>query len=479
MRKFFFVLAVLAITLAVTPASAAAQDVAAASYGNTQSLDVNGAQMTVTFPEGWDVLSRDTPQGSFVFSKYGIEYDDFIYSLESQSIYLDAINPATQNQIYVSLVTDEASTQYPNLSALSDQEINDMVEENRAYVTGYGLEEFSWKRVGDYKYLYYEFGSPAYVMQYTTTVNGQYVNVILQNFYYGALPEEEAAALSEVVSSVSFANTAPAGSPINYPAESAAPLIVSVFVGGAVIALLLLLLSRYRKKTLYVSPSEYKELYGVRGFLAFMAFRIILGIIVGLGSLYNIDSGTTFYGLYILLILMIVTDLILLFAKVRAFIMFYVLTNIYSAIINIAMLNYAGAGVVIAVESLFILYLFRSKRVAVTYKTHNISVTQPSWPDDPKNQAAASPPVIPAVSDLEELKRVNPLAYKRNIVARATGYRDFAGMISANPSLDNSLAFAVSREDLNKVAAAYGFQSFEEMFDFSLGSQEAKEDNPA
>jgi len=463
-------------------AAFAADSPLVAKYSNipTQTLDVNGAQMTVTFPEGWDVLTRNTPADFPALSKYGIVYEEFISNMESQSIYIDAINPDTQNQIYVSLVADEASIQYPNLSALSDEEISGLIEESRTYMTGYDLSAFSWKNVGDYKYLYYEFGNPAYVMQYTTTVNGQYVSIILQNFNYGPFSAEEKDAMSNVLNSVSFSNTAPSGSLNNYPAESAAPLIVAVIIGAAVIALLLLLLSRYNKKTLYVSQSEYASLYGIRGFLAFMAFRIILGIILGLGSLYNLDTGTIFYALYILLILMVFADLIMLFAKVRAFIMFYVMTNIYSAILNIAMFNYAGAGVVIAIESLFILYLFRSKRVAVTFKTHTISITHPSWPDEPENQTAAAPPRSnPSVSNLEELKRVNPVAYKRNIVATAAGYRDFAGMISANPDLENSLAFAVSPEDLNNVAAAYGFQSFEEMYDFSLKAQKAEEDHPA
>ena len=70
--------------------------------------------------------------------------------------------------------------------------------------------------------------------------------------------------------------------------------------------------------------------------------------------------------------------------------------------------------------------------------------------------------------NLEKLKNTHPIEYKRSVVAQAAGFKDFAGMVSSDPSLDKSLAFATSMKDLNKVAIAYGYKSFNDMFNQSI-----------
>ena len=86
--------------------------------------------------------------------------------------------------------------------------------------------------------------------------------------------------------------------------------------------------------------------------------------------------------------------------------------------------------------------------------------------EQPKDIPAANlnPSSKKAGISLEELKEINPIAYKRNIVAIAAGFRDFQSMLDANPSLKKAMKNRDSGDELNRIAAAYGYIDFESMF---------------
>lgn len=442
-----------------------------AASENTHTLDVNGAKMSITMPEGWEILTRDITSGLDILSKYGISVSEFKQNMLTNNIYIDAFNPGTQNEILVMILKDEYSEQAGNLSSYSSRDMDALISQYGAQAVGNDVSLLDWKTVGEYKYLYYEFGDPVSAVQYTTVVNSEWVNLLLKNFSGGALERDEINVLKETVQSVSFSGAREASSTsfsslIQYPFNSAV-LFATLIAGTAIAVLLLRLLYKNKNKSLTVSRVQYNNLNRIGGLLAFMAFRLIIGIIIGLGSIPQIPPGAYLTG-YILIIILIVFNLVLLFAKTRLFIAMYTLTDIYTVILYATFLNYSGAVVTGVIEALFILYLFRSSRVAVVYKTKDIIIA-----DSPAEELPAAPAGQDlyrsnTAASLEELKKANPVAYKRNVVAIAAGFRDFAGMISANPDLDHSLIFATGEEDLNKVAAAYGFGSFEEMFSFSL-----------
>lgn len=212
------------------------------------------------------------------------------------------------------------------------------------------------------------------------------------------------------------------------------------------------------------------------GILIFMSIRIILGIVAGISSLTSISSNNYMYvnpsGLaiyYISVLILMSILLILLFSKKRAFVLLYITTLLFSISALIIFGNYIYAVIDGIIEFLFFLYLLRSKRVAVIYGTRQIHIEKIAA--EPVNASSSQ---SRAAAGLQQLKQINPIAYKRNIVAQAAGYRDFAGMISANPSLDKSLAFATSDDELNRVALFFGYTSFEDMY---LASEEKWQTN--
>ena len=456
MKKRFIAAIILCLTIIFPNAAFAAPD-------NTYTLDVNGASMTIEMPPGWDVITRDMSASQAAMNKYGLSANEFQQSLESQSIYIVAINPETSNEIVVVLMENESSMQLFNLSTSSDQALDFMVEELINDTSPSDLSLVDWKKVGAYKYWYYEYGTPVHSVQYTTILNGQYVKVSLQNYQTGTLGADEFNSLTDTMKSISFSNVTVSKmdtvQSLLQDSVNVTALLVTLAIGAAVAILLLLLLFRNKNKTLTVTQQEYNKINRIGGLLILMAIRIFVGIILGFPMIRMMVPGTYFFCFLILVVLYIVT-LILLFIKNRYFIAVYILVTIYAVILPATFNEYISLVSTAIVESLFMLYLFKSKRVAIVYKTKKISI------ENPQIQSNAAS-LRTTAANLEELKKVNPIAYKRNVVGIAAGFRDFAGMIAAHPELDNSLAFATSTEDLDKIAAAYGYPGFDEMFRFS------------
>lgn len=442
-----------------------------AASGKVQTLNVNGATMTVTLPGGWDVITRDTAKGDPVLAKYSIDMDTLIRNYEAQGVIFctDAINPGTQNEMLIGLMNDDSSAQIPNLSSLTDVQMDDMLNQTKPSLDLQSMDcsLFSWKIVGEYKYLYYEYGSkPIYAIQYTTTVNGYYVNIMLKNFRQTSLGKDEIAALTKTVESISFTGVTTAPVMLN----AFGPVSQTAVIGGVVlVAFLILMLQLGRRKVITIPQTQYDKLNNVGGVLAWMGFRMIVGALVQLGSL-SMAVIPLYTVLGIVSIALLVASFITMFIRNSTFVLMYIITVIYTIIVDILFMEYPIAISTGFVEMLFIIYLFSSVRVALLYKTKKVSIMYS--PVTPALQAAGIPvsggmyqvPVKRAVTSQEELRQVNPIAYKRNVVAIANGYRDFPDMILSNRSLDQNLMFAVREDELNKVAAAYGMRSFEEWY---------------
>ena len=59
---------------------------------NTYDISALGVKVEVTIPEGYDVITRDTPSGDPIFSKFGTTSSVVFDEFEEYGIYLKAIS---------------------------------------------------------------------------------------------------------------------------------------------------------------------------------------------------------------------------------------------------------------------------------------------------------------------------------------------------------------------------------------------------
>jgi hypothetical protein len=475
----------------------------------TYSVDVNGATMQIAIPDGYDVFTKDMDANQPLLAKYELDESKVESMLSEDGLSLDSINSINNTEIKVAISSNENSQNLYNLSSLSDSYMDSVLQQAQKKIPE--NVTITWKTEGGYKYFYYEMGNPVYAIQYTTIVNGQGVTIDLQNSDNQALVNDVIAPFTAAVQNISFSGVQPMPSAIKENLDkdgvlasnalSSQPVpsgslntsdtnllqtttdsgstntdtfvfsysgfIAGIIIAGILWVILFFVLLRLKNKTLTITQTEYDNSKSLGATLIFISIRLFIGIIVSLVSLASVAEYSWYPGVpesivfsIVIMVLMVVT-LVLLYTKKKAFVLSYITIMLVSFCYSIATYQSTYAGISIPVEIWFIIYIFRSSRVAVLYGTRQVRIEEIA---DPLSPAPSGGNGSVAASGLDELKRVNPIAYKRNMVAQAAGYRDFAGMVGSNPSLDKSLAFATSKEELDKVAISFGYPSFEDMY---------------
>lgn len=134
-------------------------------------------------------------------------------------------------------------------------------------------------------------------------------------------------------------------------------------------------------KCLRLTRKQYGDLDGIRGGLVLLAIRIFVGIIISFYNAFLMYSYISwgfqlpdFYPvIFIMLGFLYFIDTLLLFHKRQAFVAMYVITAAAFIVISASLggygfLFYAG------LEVLPIVYLMRSKRAAVNFRTKKIEI---------------------------------------------------------------------------------------------------------
>ncbi len=134
-------------------------------------------------------------------------------------------------------------------------------------------------------------------------------------------------------------------------------------------------------KELHVTRKQYKQLCGVGGGLALVALRLFAGVLVSFLNAFLVHSyldwgfyyPSFFPHIYIGLGIMYIVNAVLLFNKKQIFILLYLVTALVFVTVSaipggMGFLLYAG------LEILVILYLFKSKRAAITFETKKVFI---------------------------------------------------------------------------------------------------------
>lgn len=137
-------------------------------------------------------------------------------------------------------------------------------------------------------------------------------------------------------------------------------------------------------KEIFLTQKQLDEMKGIRGWLLFLALRVLLGIFISFLNAFLVYSyiswGFAYHAVYPLLFLMLgflfCMDALLLFYQKRAFLWMYPVSSVFFIAVHAALggwevLLYGG------LEALLLLCLSRSRRIAVTFGTKRIRLAGP------------------------------------------------------------------------------------------------------
>ena len=169
---------------------------------NTYYLEELGVEMTV--PQGYSVLTRNTPASDPVFSEFNLTKDYIDTLFTTSYIYLNAVTTAHREEIVVTMIPNTIS----DLSAMSDELLNTLKESLITEYASLGVQVSSCEvyRQGDTKFLkvyFYNSSMGSYALQFYTIFNNKAMNFTFHS-YEGALTSRQENVICDLVESLRF-----------------------------------------------------------------------------------------------------------------------------------------------------------------------------------------------------------------------------------------------------------------------------------
>lgn len=170
--------------------------------------------ITMKFPKGDYVITRDTPRGDEVFDAVNLDYDETMTAFKAANIYLRAYDPEDVYQISL-IVTQNADTEavnnYSDLNEAERKEILDTFQSDESIKSAVEIKHndtifFDTERettIDD---------ETVYINQCHTVVNGMQIDLMLQKSEE-EITAEEALQLTNAANSMTFdkVQTSPSG----------------------------------------------------------------------------------------------------------------------------------------------------------------------------------------------------------------------------------------------------------------------------
>ncbi len=377
--------------------------------------EISELSMSITLPQGWDVFTRDMQANQPLIDQYGIDETVFEESMLANSIYLDAYNPETGNDIYIAGIQDSAAVGQ-DYRGNSDSDMDFLVKylEQAPDTSG---ADITWIAAGENKFTHLEYGgSQPTLVQYITLSGGISISVYMRNEIDGTvLTAEDIAALDQAVQSIKFSNPYTPqsydslyGLPTDFSFDgmidwlnsmytySLTPMIIPACVGIPVAVLLIVLY--FKKKNgspLALSPRQARNLYGIRGPLVIFAVKNILylcsyalGIFGGIMLYFmGVTSSMPLLVISAALTALYLIQTVMFFKKTPAYYLFYIIASIAvsiscfvisSPVDYISNMLLVGILVFVGIEAILMVYWVLSKRVAVTFRTRKVIELEPT-----------------------------------------------------------------------------------------------------
>ena len=175
---------------------------------NTYELDEVG--ITVSIPADYSVITKDTPENSPIFTKLNTTKADMMALFEENSIYLDALSPAIDEEILVAMAPNDIN----NMSYFNDSLLQQIAKEvaDTYRLMGYEISQYEIYQKGTVKYIkfyYTQTKTNTHSLHYYTIIDNKAINIVMHS-YKGSLTAQQEATVKNVIDSIQF-KKAPSG----------------------------------------------------------------------------------------------------------------------------------------------------------------------------------------------------------------------------------------------------------------------------
>ena len=179
----------------------------ALAASNTYDLDELGLQVTI--PNGYAVITRDTPASDPIFSDLGTTKSALISQFESSNIYLNAISDTYNEEVVVTMMENSLT----NFSLLSDTTLNTLASTLVNQYTDYGInvskyDIYQHSQAKFVRLYFTDTGKTVHGLQYYTIYDGKAMNFTMRS-YEGRLSSRQETAIKTIVDSIKYDKAPP------------------------------------------------------------------------------------------------------------------------------------------------------------------------------------------------------------------------------------------------------------------------------
>ncbi len=178
-------------------------------FAASNTYDLNELELQVTIPDGYSVITRDTPAGDPIFSDFGTTRSALISQFESSNIYLNAISDTYNEEVVVTMEKNNLS----NFSLLSDTILNTLATTLINQCTNYGInvskyDIYQHSQAKFIRLYFTDTGKTVHGLQYYTIYEGKAMNFTMRS-YEGSLSSRQEAAIKTIVDSIKYDKAPP------------------------------------------------------------------------------------------------------------------------------------------------------------------------------------------------------------------------------------------------------------------------------
>lgn len=191
-----------AVTLIVLLLLAMPFNISVFAASNTYDLDE--LELQVTIPDGYAVITKDTPASDPIFSDLGTTKSALISQFESSNIYLNAISDTYNEEVVVTMMENSLS----NFSLLSDTTLNTLTSTLVNQYTDYGInvskyDIYQHSQAKFVRLYFTDTGKTVHGLQYYTIYDGKAMNFTMRS-YEGSLSSRQETAIKTIVDSIKY-----------------------------------------------------------------------------------------------------------------------------------------------------------------------------------------------------------------------------------------------------------------------------------
>ena len=178
-------------------------------FAASNTYDLDELELQVTIPNGYLVITRDTPASDPIFSDLGTTKSALISQFESSNIYLNAISDTYNEEVVVTMVKNSLT----NFSLLSDTTLNTLASTLVSQYTNYGINvsKYDIYQLSQAKFIRLYFtdtDKTVHGLQYYTIYDGKAMNFTMRS-YEGSLSSRQETAIKTIVDSIKYDKAPP------------------------------------------------------------------------------------------------------------------------------------------------------------------------------------------------------------------------------------------------------------------------------